>query len=154
MCRTGLEGMNLVMSPTGCRCRNRRRGRTAMSEKSDLISREPLKICKHSNGYGYCSLYDQYCAEGPCKSEALIEYVPVVHGSPVYHNRPARYEHYEMVQQTENGEPLYKRQYYTLQDNPVAYCSECGKRMCSRFTSFCPNCGAKMDGKEDGADHE
>lgn len=79
---------------------------------------------------------------------------PVVHGSPVYHNRPARYEHYEMVQQTENGEPLYKRQYYTLQDNPVAYCSECGKRMCSRFTSFCPNCGAKMDGKEDGADHE
>ena len=71
---------------------------------------------------------------------------PVVHGSPVYHNRPARYEHYEMVQQTENGEPLYKRQYYTLQDNPVAYCSECGKRMCSRFTSFCPNCGAKMDG--------
>ncbi len=117
-----------------------------MSEKSDLISREPLKICKHSNGYGYCSLYDQYCVEGPCKSEALIEYVPVVHGSPVYHNRPARYEHYEMVQQTENGEPLYKRQYYTLQDNPVAYCSECGKRMCSRFTSFCPNCGAKMDG--------
>ena len=88
----------------------------------------------------------QYCVEGPCKSEALIEYVPVVHGSPVYHNRPARYEHYEMVQQTENGEPLYKRQYYTLQDNPVAYCSECGKRMCSRFTSFCPNCGAKMDG--------
>lgn len=88
----------------------------------------------------------QYCVEGPCKSEALIEYVPVVHGSPVYHNRPARYEHYEMVQQTENGEPLYKRQYYILQDNPVAYCSECGKRMCSRFTSFCPNCGAKMDG--------
>ena len=69
-----------------------------MSEKGDLISREPLKICKHSNGYGYCSLYDQYCVEGPCKSEALIEYVPVVHGSPVYHNRPARYEHYEMVQ--------------------------------------------------------
>lgn len=88
----------------------------------------------------------QYCVEGPCKSEALIEYVPVVHGSPVYHNRPARYEHYEMVQQTENGEPLYKRQYYILHDNPVAYCSECGKRMCSRFTSFCPNCGAKMDG--------
>ena len=83
-----------------------------------------------------------------------VDAAPVVHGCPVYHNRPARYEHYEMVQQTENGEPLYKRQYYTLQDNPVAYCSECGKRMCSRFTSFCPNCGAKMDGKEDGADHE
>ena len=73
----------------------------------------------------------------------------VWHGHPAYHNRPAHYEHYEMVQQTENGEPLYKRQYYTLQDNPVAYCSECGKRLCSRFINFCPNCGARMDGKED-----
>ena len=73
-----------------------------------------------------------------------VDAVSVVHGHPVYHNRPVYYEHYEMVQQTENGEPLYKRQYYTLQDNPVAYCPECGKRMCSRFTSYCPNCGADM----------
>lgn len=36
---------------------------------SDLISRETLKICKHSNGYG----------EGPCKDEVLIEYAPVVY---------------------------------------------------------------------------
>lgn len=80
-----------------------------------------------------------WIAEAP-----TIDAVPVVHGHPVYHNRPVHYEHYEMVQQTENGEPLYKRQYYTLQDNPVAYCSECGKRLCSRFTSYCPNCGADM----------
>ena len=46
---------------------------------SDLISRETLKICKHSNGYGYCSLCDQYCVEGPCKDEVLIEYAPVVY---------------------------------------------------------------------------
>ena len=80
-----------------------------MSEKGDLISREALKICKHSNGYGYCSLCDQYCVEGPCKSEALIEYVPVVHGSPVYHNRPARYEHYEIDMQ-----------------NRLVVCKDCG----------------------------
>lgn len=69
----------------------------------------------------------------------------VKHGYPVYHNRPTRYEHYEMVHETDSGEPLYKRQYYKLQDNPVGYCSECGKRLCSRFINFCPNCGAKMD---------
>ena len=80
------------------------------------------------------------------ESVPTVDAVPVVHRHPVYHDRPAHYEHYEMVQQTENGEPLYKRQYYTLQDNPVAYCSECGKRLCSRFINFCPNCGAKMDG--------
>ena len=83
-------------------------------------------------------------AQDVIDEQPTIDAVPVVHGHPVYHNRPVHYEHYEMVQQTENGEPLYKRQYYTLQDNPVAYCSECGKRLCSRFTSYCPNCGADM----------
>ena len=89
---------------------------------------------------------------------AEVEHLPsvppqVVHGHPVHHNRPARYEHYEMVQQTEDGEPLYKRQSYMLQDNPVEYCPKCGKRLCSRFTNYCPNCGAKMDGgKDDAAD--
>ncbi len=70
---------------------------------------------------------------------------PVVHGKPIYRNRPIHYEHYEMVEQTENGEPLYRRQRCTLQDNPTQYCPECGKRLCSRFTNYCPNCGAKMD---------
>lgn len=115
---------------------------------SDLISREAL-------GVGRCNpnvMLDPAYAAGwnglmnIINNAPAVDAAPVVHGSPVYHNRPARYEHYEMVQQTENGEPLYKRQYYILQDKPVAYCSECGKRMCSRFTSFCPNCGAKMDG--------
>lgn len=27
----------------------------------------------------------------------------------------------------------------------VAYCSECGKRLCSRSMEYCPACGAKMD---------
>lgn len=121
-----------------------------MSEKSDLISREALLdyIDSTSEIKDWC--LNRYSADwiySFVKSAPSVDAAPVVHGSPVYHNRPARYEHYEMVQQTENGEPLYKRQYYTLQDNPVAYCSECGKRMCSRFTSFCSHCGAKMDGR-------
>ncbi len=101
-----------------------------MSEKGDLISREALKICKHSNGYGYCSLCDQYCVEGPCKSEALIEYVPVVQGQ-------------------------WERKHSNV------YCTACGKgyRIANGGPNvmtfvYCPHCGAKMDGKEDGADHE
>ena len=108
-----------------------------------------MKICESE--YDNDDLTCHYCKSPTCPERTECKYftpavdaAPVVHGHPVYHNRPARYEHYEMAQQTENGEPLYKRQYYTLQDNPVAYCSECGKRMCSRFTSFCPNCGADM----------
>lgn len=30
----------------------------------------------------------------------------------------------------------------------IEYCSECGKRLDDTFRNFCPNCGAKMDGKE------
>ena len=45
-----------------------------------LIERETLKICKHGNGYGYCFLHEEYCPEGPCKEEDLVEYAPVVHG--------------------------------------------------------------------------
>lgn len=37
-----------------------------------------LKICKHSNGRGWCFVYETYCTEGPCEKEELVEYVPVV----------------------------------------------------------------------------
>lgn len=37
-----------------------------------------LKICKHSNGRGWCSVYETYCVEGPCEKEELVEYAPVV----------------------------------------------------------------------------
>ena len=39
-----------------------------------------MKICKHSNGRGYCFLKEEYCVEGPCKDEELIEYAPVARG--------------------------------------------------------------------------
>lgn len=37
-----------------------------------------LKICKHSNGYGWCSVYKSYCVEGPCEKEEMVEYATVV----------------------------------------------------------------------------
>lgn len=30
------------------------------------------------------------------------------------------------------------------------YCSECGKQSADNFLNYCPNCGAKMDGVDDG----
>lgn len=37
-----------------------------------------LKICKHSNGRGWCFVYETYCVEGPCEKEELVEYALVV----------------------------------------------------------------------------
>lgn len=69
---------------------------------------------------------------------------PVVHAAPVKKARPIRYEHYEEAK-TENEEILYRKHVYMDEKNYVEYCSACGKRLCSRFTKFCPCCGAKMD---------
>ena len=32
-----------------------------------------------------------------------------------------------------------------IMDNPVDYCSECGKRLDDIFQNYCPNCGALME---------
>lgn len=40
---------------------------------------DTLKICKRNvNGTGYCDIFDDYCHEGPCSHETLVEYVAVV----------------------------------------------------------------------------
>ena len=49
---------------------------------------ESKKFCKHSDGLGYCDILSdnetrQYCVEGPCLHEELIEYVPVGQSSKV-----------------------------------------------------------------------
>lgn len=121
--------------------------------RSALMERLMRKKCgpanvKYTAGWNDCIMRVRSMVHSAATVPPQVE-----HGHPVHHNRPARYEHYEMVQQTEDGEPLYKRQSYMLQDNPVEYCPKCGKRLCSRFTNYCPNCGAKMDGgKDDAAD--
>ena len=71
--------------------------------------------------------------------------VPVVHGTPMLRYRPQRYERYEECGLNENGEVLYLKRVFVDEKNYAMYCPACGKRLCSRFKSFCPNCGAKMD---------
>lgn len=72
---------------------------------------------------------------------------PVVHGVPVRKNRPRKYEWYEEVK-TENGEILYRKHVCVDETNWAEYCPAYGKRLCSRFKSYCPNCGAIMDLKD------
>lgn len=73
---------------------------------------------------------------------------PVVHGTPMLRCRPERYERYEECGMNENGETLYSKRVMVDEESYAMYCPACGKRLCSRFTSFCPNCGAKMDGED------
>ena len=71
---------------------------------------------------------------------------PVVHGIPMLRYRPERYERYEEYGLNENGEMLYLKRVFVDEKSYAMYCPACGKRLCSRFRNFCPNCGAKMDG--------
>lgn len=67
------------------------------------------------------------------------------HSKPVYKNRPEWYDQYYKTEVTQDGEPLYRKERKLFENNLVAYCGVCGKRLCSRFTNFCPACGAKVD---------
>lgn len=78
----------------------------------ELIEREALKICKHGNGYGYCFLHEEYCPEGPCEKEELIEYAPVAHGRWV-----------------DSGEALRHCSECGAYYFPYDYCPNCGARM-------------------------
>ena len=83
------------------------------------------------------------------KEEKLISNADVEpvrrRGKPVYKNRPEHYYTYSEVQ-LYDGDVLYKREHHIVEENPAAYCPECGERLCSRFTNYCPNCGTKMQG--------
>ena len=73
---------------------------------------------------------------------------PVRHETPMLRCRPERYERYEECGLNKDGEGLYLKRIFVDEKSYAMYCPACGKRLCSRFKSFCPNCGAKMD-KED-----
>ena len=42
------------------------------------------------------------------------------------------------------GEKHYGKIHDIIENNLVAYCGECGKRLDDTFMNYCPNCGAKM----------
>lgn len=112
------------------------------TKTTDYISRRDL-----------LARYDAEHTGAPGRARELIEQAPaadvapVVHGVPVIKNRESREVVYLQAGE-ENGEILYKRYVYVDKTDWVEYCSVCGKRLCSRFNNYCPNCGAKMD-KED-----
>ena len=72
----------------------------------------------------------------------------VKHGNPIVKNRHEIYEVYKPFPETIKGVRVYVKEFLFNSHNPVLYCSSCGKRLCSRFTDYCPNCGAKMDLEE------
>lgn len=63
---------------------------------------------------------------------------------PVIKRRPYRSECFKEVKLSEEGEVLY-RKIVTIHENWTDdYCSDCGKKLCSRFTNYCPNCGRAL----------
>ena len=63
---------------------------------------------------------------------------------PVKRARPSQYERFEKVNLAENGEALYRKIVTISEKTTVEYCSACEKRLCSRFTNYCPNCGRPL----------
>lgn len=70
-----------------------------------------------------------------------------IKGVPILGYRPQRTERYEAYGINENGETLFRKIIWTDEKVWAEYCPFCGKRLCSRFVNFCPNCGADMRGE-------
>lgn len=100
---------------------------------------ENIFVCKHLKGAGYCTLYEDYCHEGPCGDSTPVEYSPVVHGRWETNNDPEE----------------------TVKDFSCSVCEEllcdfdtsCGLTPGENCFYYCPNCGAKMDGGNDAENH-
>ena len=69
---------------------------------------------------------------------------PVVRGHKVTHNRPIA--GYWVSGKLDCGWDGMEGRVWVepIMNNPVDYCSECGKRLDDTFQNYCPNCGAKM----------
>lgn len=112
----------------------------------DCIKREQaLKLIEDAGTWGWSmnTLYDEM------QTLPAADVAPVIHGTPISKIRPQKYEIYEQAGTGENGEVLYHKRIYVDEKNSAEYCPVCNKRLCSRFRSFCPNCGAKMDFGDD-----
>lgn len=97
---------------------------------SDYIKREDLKedILEWATLLTNPKYLDKSATLDIINQIPSADVAEVRHGYPVYHNRPAHC--------------------YKLQNNPSAYCSECGRRLHLKIDNYCPNCGARMDKEE------
>lgn len=79
------------------------------------------------------------------KSIPAADVRPVVRGHKVTHNRPIA--GYWASGKLDGGWDGMEGRVWVkpIMDNPVDYCSECGKRLDDTFQNFCPNCGAVME---------
>lgn len=118
------------------------------SKMAEYIDRE--KLIQDFLSCGANFVYGESCGAiiSRIKLQPVADVAPVVHGTPMLNYRPKRYERYVESGLNDNGEMLYIKRVYVDEKNYAMYCPFCGKRLCSRFISFCPNCGAKMDGGE------
>lgn len=63
---------------------------------------------------------------------------------PVIKRRPYRSEKFKEFKLSEDGEVLYRKIVTIHEDWTDDYCSACGKKLCSRFQNYCPNCGRPL----------
>lgn len=71
----------------------------------------------------------------------------VRHGQIKWVNRPISAKYATVT--NEYGEKHHGKLHDRIENNPVGYCDQCGKRLDDTFMNYCPNCGAKMGGKDD-----
>ena len=99
---------------------------------------ESISICRHNkNGTGYCERLGEYCVEGPCTAEELIEYAPVRHG---------RWVECDWVEYDSHGECVHY-------SHGGCVCTNCRNAFKKEFVhnprvNYCPHCGALMDKEE------
>lgn len=116
----------------------------------DLIDRI-YPVDPENDGSDGCTIVYQNLKLSSQEIEAIVEEIPaadvapVVHGIPMLRYRPERFVRYEACGSNENGKTVYLKRVFVDEKSYAMYCPACGKRLCSRFKNFCPNCGAKMD---------
>lgn len=82
-----------------------------------------IKICRYNkNATGWCEKMKDYCAEGPCDSEEMVEYAPVKYGR---WEESEQYKGYCLCSQCHN---CYIELGFT-EKNKFRHCPSCGAIM-------------------------
>lgn len=112
------------------------------ANEMELIDRRKLymDMLNEMSGTGYQSQTLSVIGQ-----QQKVDAAPIKYCHPITRNRCGTVTRYEPTDSaSSHDEQLYRKIVYTPEYDPVEYCSECGKRLCSRFRNYCPNCGAKI----------